>query len=223
MFQLVFALFVSLAIAVSYVSFVVARQAQKICGTVIILNGPSVAGKSSIQREFQKLMLPALWVRVGIDQLFDQALPEGSVEGVYDEHAPNPIRWVEFTCDESGAPLISLRVGPEGDTVAFAMNSAIASYAQSGCNVIVDYIAYKKEWLDDLRLKLHDVKTHWVKVNLPLAVLEAREAARGTSPLGHARSHYNYIHWDVVYDFVVDSSADNQATIAQKIKLDFNL
>lgn len=30
------------------------------------------------------------------------------------------------------------------------MNSAIAGYAQAGRNVIVDYIAYKKEWLDDM-------------------------------------------------------------------------
>ena len=44
-------------------------------GIVIILTGPSAAGKSSIQNEIQK-QSDALFLKVGIDTFFDALLPE---------------------------------------------------------------------------------------------------------------------------------------------------
>jgi len=98
------------------------------------------------------------------------------------------------------------------------MNSAIAAYAQSGCNSIVDYIAYKKAWIDDLQEKLNTIKTYWIKIEIPLDVLEKRERARGTSPVGHARSHYDTVYGDRTYDLALDTSKLSAAECAQKIK-----
>ena len=187
-------------------------------GTVIILNGPSSAGKSSIQKEFQYLMMPDLWIKLGIDMLFDKPMPDITLQNLSFWQARNPIRWVETTTDKNGLSLVTLFTGEQGDNVTYGMNSAIAAYANAGCNIIVDYIAYKKEWIDDLRAKLNDVKTVWVKVEIPLELLEEREAARGTSPKGHGRSHYDVVHWDVNYDFKVNSATDSAHAIAQKIK-----
>ncbi|MBF8275455.1 MAG: chloramphenicol phosphotransferase, partial [Candidatus Brocadiaceae bacterium] len=83
--------------------------------------------------------------------------------------------------DKDENPVMTLLMGEQGDKVAYGMNSAIADYAKAGCNVIVDYIAYKKEWLDDLRYKLKGIKTYFVKVAIPLSVIEEREVARATS------------------------------------------
>ena len=85
-------------------------------------------------------------------------------------------------------------------------------------NIIVDYIAYKKEWIDDLQQQLKDIKTYWIKVALPLEVIEAREAARGTSPKGHARSHYDSVYWNIAYDLEVNSGQNSALEIAEKIK-----
>lgn len=166
-------------------------------GTVIILNGPSVAGKSSIQKAFQHTMMPHLWAKVGIDSLFDGAFPEITPENISYWQSENLMRWIETTHDEKNNNIITLFTGHEGDTIAYAMNSAIAAYAKEGCNVIVDYIAYKQEWVDDLTKKLKNIKVIWVKVDISLATLEQREIARGTSPSGHARSHYNTVHWNI--------------------------
>ena len=192
-------------------------------GTVIILNGPSVAGKSSIQKEFQHLMMPHQWIKLGIDNLFDQPMPNITLDNLAFWQTPNAIRWVETTQDAEQNSVITLFIGAEGEKVAYGMNSAIAAYAQEGCNIIVDYIAYKKEWVDDLREKLKNIPTYWVKVAIPLAVLEEREVARGTSSKGHARSHYDSVHWDIHYDFEVDSAVDSSGVIAQKIKAKLNL
>ncbi len=97
------------------------------------------------------------------------------------------------------------------------MHAAIAAYAKNGCNVIVDYIAYKKEWFDDLQKKLKDFKTHYVAVQIPLETLEEREAARATSPQGHARSHYSYVYFNRNYDLSVDSNKNSAKEIAREI------
>lgn len=116
-------------------------------------------------------------------------MPDITLENIAYWQEENPIRWVKATEDAQKNSIITLYTGPQGETVAYSMNSAIAAYANNGCNCIVDYIAYKKEWLDDLERKLDDVETLWVKVEIPLDVLEKRESARGTSPKGHAHTH----------------------------------
>ena len=217
-------------------------KSSKVYGTVIILNGPSASGKSSIQKEFQYLMMrqplskgevypeqsrgdgmAKLWIKLGIDNLFDKPMPDINLENMKFWQSKNDIRWIETTKDKNDNSIITLFTGQEGQKVAFGMNSAIAEYAKNGCNVIVDYIAYKKEWLDDLKKKLKNVKTYWVKVNIPLNVLEEREVARGTSPKGHARSHYDYVYWDLKYDLEVNSDKASAKEIAEQIKNHFKL
>lgn len=187
-------------------------------GTIIILNGPSGAGKSSIQKEFQKLMMPNLWVKVGIDNLFDSPMPDITPENMDYWQSENSIRWVQESQDEQGHKIITLFVGSQGEKVAYAMNSAIVAYAQNGCNVIVDYIAYDKKWFKDLEKKCSKFTTYYVAVKIPLETLEARETARGTSPAGHARSHYLSVYGDRKYDLVVDSGVNTAQEIAQEIK-----
>lgn len=195
------------------------KQAEKPnFGTVIVLNGPSGAGKSTIQREFQKLMLPHLWVKVGIDNLFDMPLPDVTLENINQWQTKNPIRWTEMGVDPVGNPIITLFVGEEGQKAVHGMNSAIAAYARNGCNAIVDYIAYDQKWIKDLQEKLADVKVYYVAVDIPLDVLEQREIARGTSPKGHARSHYATVYGDMKYDLRVNSHTDSPDKIAQQLK-----
>lgn len=181
-------------------------------GTVIILNGPSAAGKSSLQKEFQKIMMPHLWIKVGIDNLFDQTMPDDVMQ------EKNPIRWGKTTKDINNNPLFTLFIGPDGEKVAYGMNGAIAGYAQAGNNVIVDYIAYKKEWIDDLQKKLKNINTLWAKITIPLSILEEREAARKTSPVGHARSHYDYVHWDIKYNLELNAHTSDAQNLAQQLK-----
>ena len=191
---------------------------KKQSGIVIILNGPSASGKSSIQQSFQKLMMPDLWIKVGIDNLFDLPMPDITPENLQYWQNVNPIRWVTSTKDQYDKPVITLYVGEQGEKVAYGMNSAIAAYAQNGCNIIVDYIAYDQNWLKDLKKKLKDIKTFYVKVEISLDTLEQREAARATSPQGHARSHFNTVYGDQKYDLVVHTESYSSDEIAKQIK-----
>lgn len=187
-------------------------------GTVIILNGPSASGKSSIQKEFQSLMMPKLWLKMGIDNLFDNPMPDITLENIKFWQSPNSIRWVETTKDNNQNNIVTLFTGELGEKVAYGMNNAIAGYAKAGCNIIVDYIAYKKEWLDNLKVKLKDIKTYWIKVDISLKTLEEREGKRATSPVGHARSHYDFVYDNINYDFVVNSDKESISEITKNIK-----
>ncbi len=187
-------------------------------GKIIILNGPSGSGKSSIQKEFQKLMMPNLWVKAGIDNLFDSVMPDITPENISFWQSKNVIRWVEESKNTDDNKIITLFVGPQGEKVAYAMNSAIAGYAKNGCNVIVDYIAYDQAWLKDLERKCSEFTTYYVAVEIPLGALEQREEARGTSPKGHARSHYFSVYGDKKYDLIVNSGTNSAAQIALELK-----
>lgn len=186
-------------------------------GTVIILNGPSAAGKSSVQKAFQKLNMPKLWIKIGIDNLFDFPMPDITQENLQYWQAKNPIRWVSSTTDSEGKKSIELHVGSQGQKVALAMNSAIAAYAREGLNVVVDYIAYKEEWLSDLETKLKPFMAVFVAVDISIEELERREAARKTSPVGHTRSHYNQVYWNKAYDLRVSTEKNTADEIAQQI------
>lgn len=195
-------------------------------GIVIILNGPSAAGKSSIQNEIQK-QSDALFLKVGIDTFFDALLPEPDLTSFeekkeFKQYAPDHtlIRGIQLKKDKDGNQIVPLEVGPAGDKVISGMHYAIAAYANRGNNEVVDYILYKPEWLPDLVQALKNNKVYLIGIRAPLSILEEREKKRGTSPVGHARSHYDQVHKGFVYDFELDVSDLSPAESA-KLILDF--
>lgn len=97
------------------------------------------------------------------------------------------------------------------------MHRAIAAYAKTGNNVIVDYINYDSTWIPDLKKSLIGVKTFFVRVTASLETIEAREKSRGTSPQGHARSHYDTVHKGLKYDLKLNTDDMKPKQAAQKI------
>lgn len=185
-------------------------------GTIVILNGPSASGKSSIQKQFQKIN-DELYLTIGIDGFFDQVLPDVDENGTSIKNN-KIIRWVDFEIDGTEHQVIALHVGDLGHQVIQGMHRAIASYADQGNNVIVDYILYDQLWLPDLIKVFCKYKVYLIAVNAPLKVIEQRESKRGTSPIGHARSHFNSVHHNMVYDLQVETSVKTAEEIAYDIQ-----
>lgn len=195
-------------------------------GVVVILNGPSSCGKSSIQKAFQK-KANQQYLAAGIDNFFDALIQEPDLSSFetdkkFDQYTPSGeyIRGIELTKDDIENPVVLLKIGPAGDRIIFGMHRAIAAYAQTGNNLIVDYILYSPSWAKDLAKSLINTKVYLVKVDAPLEVIEQREIKRNTSPRGHARSHYNTVHQGMNYDLEIDSSKSTPEESAQII-IDF--
>lgn len=189
-------------------------------GKIIILNGPSCAGKTSIQKAFQSLMLQEdkYWIRLGIDSLFDSPLPEITLDNMDYWSSRNNLRWVETVKDTEGNTIVPLKIGVEGEKVFYGMNKAVKGYLDAGNNIILDYIAYEKKFIFDLLKILDTFDVTLVKVNISLEELEKREIKRNTSPQGHGRSIYFTLHDDIIYDLVVDSEKNSPDEIAIQIK-----
>lgn len=195
------------------------NSSPKHSSTIIILNGPSASGKSSIQEAFIRKM-ESPWIKIGIDNFFVGVL---STYYIYGEYKPtNPMYKIMEGIpseDENKNPIFTLKVGPAGQKIIDGMNHAIKAYADAGNDIIIDYIAYEPQWLENLvaLLKGHNIVV--VGVSLPLEILEQREATRATSPKGHARSHYNTVHnHNVRYDLKIDTSTVTAEEAAESIK-----
>jgi chloramphenicol 3-O phosphotransferase len=188
-------------------------SARSDSGVVIILNGPSSVGKSSIIKAFQAKRSEA-WLSIGIDNFFVGVLPpKFYLESTPEHHAVMH----GIASEDKEGKLFTLEVGPEGQKVIRGMHRAIAAYAQSGNNVIVDYIKYEQGWIKDLTDALHGVKVVWVGVTASLESIQQREKKRGTSPEGHARSHYYTVHKDMNYDLMLDTDSLTPEQSADKI------
>jgi len=189
--------FLGLCISIVVVTACVTRSSEPF-GTVIILNGPSAVGKSSIIKAFQdKQDTP--WLGMGIDNLFVGVV---SMKFLLD---PKYNVMQGFATEDESGKLFTLQIGCEGQKIIKGMHRAIAAYARTGNNVIVDYITYDPTWIADLQSSLKGINTVYVGVTASLETIQQREKARGTSPEGHGRSLYESVHKGWNYDLTINT------------------
>lgn len=202
-------------LSISYVVYYwyTQRLTDASSGTVIILNGPSAAGKSSLQKSIQRLA-DVPYLNIGIDNFFNDLFPDehGKLAVKTEKNFGQDLRWV--TIEDN---LVYLHVGPSGKKIVDGMHKAIAAYAHAGNNVVVDYIMYDPAWMQDLLKELQCCPVYIVGVKVPLEILQARERARSTSPIGHAGSHYHTVHAGNVYDLELDYASMSPDEGAQKV------
>ncbi|MHA7818077.1 MAG: chloramphenicol phosphotransferase CPT family protein [Erythrobacter sp.] len=174
---------------------------------VIILNGPSSAGKSTLARALQDIS-EADWLHVSMDD-FMAMLPDGS------ERDP---RWfvVEGGSDPAGFPLVSITNGPLGEQLLSAMRSFVAEAAVRGLDIVVDEVATAAE-IADYRSRLGAHALTVVKIDAGLEVLERREMARGNRMIGLARRQSATLHEGVAYDLEIDTGASTAGECAKAI------
>ncbi|MFJ8473044.1 chloramphenicol phosphotransferase CPT family protein [Kitasatospora sp. NPDC094011] len=159
---------------------------------VIVLNGGSSSGKSSIARRLQEL-LPEPWLHLGADTMVS-ALPPWLLGG------GDGIGGLD---DGDG----TVEVGPVFARLDAAWTLGVAAMARAGARIVVDEVflggaASQQRWC----AALADLEVLWVGVRCDPAVAAAREAARGDRVGGMAAAQAESVHEGVGYDLVVDSS-----------------
>lgn len=179
---------------------------------IILLNGVGSAGKSSIARALQTLTAEP-FLHVQMDAFIDM-LPEA-----LQDHAEG---FSFETVLEDGKPSVVIRSGPVGARAMRGMRHAIAAMAGQGNDLIVDDVIFNDEISEYVGL-LSDFDLYLVGVMAPLAVLEAREAARADRLPGLARRQYERVHKGIRYDLEVDSSSATPLECARRIQEKFQL
>ncbi|MGW2113622.1 chloramphenicol phosphotransferase CPT [Streptomyces sp. NPDC001948] len=168
---------------------------------MIVLNGGSSSGKSSIARCLQTV-LPDPWLTFGVDTLIE-AMPASMSESD---------AGIDF------APDGEVVVGPEFRALEASWIEGIAAMARSGAGIIVDEVflggpASQQRW----QKALGGLRVVWVGVRCDSAVATAREAARGDRTPGMAALQADVVHRGVTYDLEVDTTRSGAMECARII------
>ncbi|KFG97837.1 hypothetical protein GQ56_0108050 [Burkholderia paludis] len=160
------------------------------CGTIIVLNGPSSVGKSTLARYLCESSTEH-HLHVELD-VFRNMEPANY--------------W------EVGKQTTQVRVA----ALCRAINATASTFSRHGQAVIVDHVLSTDAWhymLEDLV----DLPAFIVGVFCSLEILIERERARGDRKVGLARSQFNSIHAHRHYDHVVDTSSSNAIDCGQSV------
>jgi chloramphenicol 3-O phosphotransferase len=180
---------------------------------VVLLNGPSSIGKSAVAKALQRIAVrPMLHVQM---DSFIEMMPPGSFGNA------EGYRFVTTVVD--GKPVTAIESGPLMETVMNAMRHAIAAMAAAGADLIVDDVEWEPDILLEYRQLLAPYEFYAVALKAPLAVIEARELARGDRVPGLARWQYDRVHAGKVYDLEIDIGAMSPEEAAGRIKDAFGL
>jgi chloramphenicol 3-O phosphotransferase len=155
---------------------------------VIVLNGGSSSGKSTIARHLQSV-LPQPWLTFGVDSLIE-AMPPSLQDG-----------GVEVRPDGQ------VVVGPAFRALEAAWMAGIAAMARAGARIIIEDVflggaSSQRRW----REALDGLGVLWVGVHCDAEVAARRELGRGDRVAGMAASQAAVAHQGVGYDMEVDTT-----------------
>ena len=173
-------------------------------GKVILLNGTSSAGKTSVAIALQRQLVDH-YVLLGIDHFLSALPPDlhDSAEGVC------------FVDDQDG---VRLQLGPAGAKLERAFHRAVRAVADAGLNVIVDDVLFEPWLLEDWRGVLAGIDVTLVGVHCPITEAERREAARADRRVGQARGQHGVVHLNCAYNIEVDTMALDPEQAATEIR-----
>jgi len=150
-------------------------------GKIIIINGPSSSGKTTLALALQKqLAMP--FVRFSFDLFIDhKAFPSEQIKN-------GKFSWEQMR-----------------PSVFRGLHLCLAALTTAGNNIIFDYIIETKAWLYELISLIADLDVFFVGVRCSLPELERREIQRGDRRPGEARQDFETVHSIPTYDLVIDS------------------
>ncbi|KAB2329531.1 chloramphenicol phosphotransferase [Cytobacillus depressus] len=173
---------------------------------VIILNGGSSSGKSTIAKCLQNL-LPTPWLRFSIDDLID-AMPDAMLKAD---------SGIKFGDDGSVSP------GTEFRTLEFAWMHGIGEKVRRGAQVIIeDVFISGVEACNRWEVSLEGLQVLWVGVFCDPTVASARERERGDRVTGMAVSQATTVHVGIHYDIIVDTTKTSPEECARIIRQRIN-
>ncbi|WP_133650433.1 chloramphenicol phosphotransferase CPT family protein [Paraburkholderia flava] len=159
-------------------------------GTIVVLNGPSSTGKSTLSKYLcENLVEHHLHIELDAFRNMEPA-------NYWDVEKQ----------------VIQVRVA----ALCRAINATAATFSRHGQAVIVDHVLSSDAWhymLEDLI----GLPVFIVGVFCSLEILIARELTRGDRKIGTAKSQFDSIHANRHYDHVVDTSSSSASDCAQLV------
>ncbi|HEY1287506.1 MAG TPA: AAA family ATPase [Burkholderiales bacterium] len=160
-------------------------------GKIILINGASSAGKSTLARALQQ-RLTEPFLHWSFDHLRESnALPMARIGN-------GEVDWA--------------RMRP---AVFDGFHRSLPAFASAGNNLIVDHIIEHEQWLAELVELLAPFDVFFVGVHCPLPELERREQQRGNRRTGEARNDFHAVHRFTEYDLGIDATQPVEDNVAR--------
>lgn len=152
-------------------------------GKIILVNGASSSGKSTLCRALQQALDEPFW-HYSIDHLRAAGvLPTERIRsGEFAWHDLRPAFFEGF-------------------------HRSLPALAGAGNNLVVEHIVENGDWMRRLVQLLQPFDVFFVGVHCPLPELERRELERGDRRIGEARQDYAVAHTFGVYDLEINGTA----------------
>lgn len=195
-------------------------------GTIILINGTSCSGKTTLSREIQAAarvpfiatghddflpMFPGAYV--GIDKKVQPEIAEWPQPG----NARSSLGYEVRVTKEGDPPEFHFYAGPAGWRMLAGMHRAFATMAREGNNLVIADVM-TEVLLYDYCAALKDIQTvYLIGINCPIEVLEHREATHANRTVGGARMQLEKMRHPGEYDFTVDSGRDTPGECARQV------
>jgi chloramphenicol 3-O phosphotransferase len=150
-------------------------------GKIIIINGPSSSGKSTLALALQK-RLDIPFIRFSFD--------------LFMEHRAFPSEQIKNGTFSWGAMRPSVFRG---------IQQCVPALATAGNNIIFDHIIETQNWLHHLVSLISELDVFFVGLHCSLPELERRETQRGDRNSGEAYWDFQNVHSITSYDLELDS------------------
>ena len=169
---------------------------------VIVFNGGSSSGKSSLTRALQQV-LPGSWLRFGVDTLVD-ACP------------PSLLSRERLDLADDG----TVHVAPAFTSIEGYWMAGLGRMAELGAQLLIedDFVSgpsAQQRW----RVALAGVPAGWVGVRCEPAIAAEREHQRGDRTTGMADQQAEAVHLGIDYDLEVDSTRKPPDVLAREVLL----
>jgi chloramphenicol 3-O phosphotransferase len=178
---------------------------------LVLVNGPSSAGKTTLCRALQAA-IPSPYLVVGFDDFIFMSTPRyyrGADTGRQAEHDAFTALGAEMvTTSAPGAPpAVVAHFGAMFRRLVQSMAPAVRALVDGGNPVIFDHVLHDRTMYESFRRSTAGLDVFAVGITCPLDILEARERARGDRVLGRARGLAGIVHTFCEYDLAVDTGA----------------
>ncbi|MDD2840263.1 MAG: AAA family ATPase [Rickettsiales bacterium] len=183
---------------------------------IIILNGASSSGKTSITAEFKEVAKECYY-NLRMDTIHSM-LPKKHL--IYEKHSELNKEYPSLTeegkkgfyFDKTGV----CQMGEHAKNISNDMIDMIQLLASNERNLIVDYVLFGLEDMKVISQKLKDFNTYMIRVHCDAEELRRREQQRGDRLVGSAEATQKLI--DTEYnDFVLHSTEKTPVELAQEL------